>query len=172
MLSAAIQSPLRKHLWRVRALLEKDVAEGAGRVALPDALPQKYPNANREWGWQWAFPASARYFDREAGIERRHHLHETVIQRNIKEAVRNAGIAKPASCHTLRHYSESRTMPSVSWPCQSAGSQTESVSEVRYRWHCREDPDHCRWPEREGSVVSSKDVRSWAMAQAEGYLRR
>jgi hypothetical protein len=60
----------------------------------------------------------------------------------------------------------------ISLPCQSAGSQTESVSEVRYRWHCREDRDHCRWPEREGSVVSSKDVRSWAMAQAEGYLRR
>jgi integron integrase len=103
MLSATVQTPLREHLRRVRSLHERDLDGGFGRVILPDALSRKYPNADREWGWQWVFPASSRYFDQEAGIERRHHLHETVIQRDMKEAVRKAGIAKPASCHTLRH---------------------------------------------------------------------
>jgi integrase len=72
-------------------------------VILPDALRVKYPNADREWGWQWVFPASSRYFDREAKMERRHHLHESVVQRAMKEAVEKSGIAKPATCHTLRH---------------------------------------------------------------------
>jgi len=105
---------LREHLGRVRLLHEKDLAEGTGRVVLPDALVQKYPNAEREWGWQWVFPASSRYFDRESVIQRRHHLHETVIQRAMKEAVRKAGIAKPASCHTLRHYVPFLTMSRTS----------------------------------------------------------
>jgi len=103
MLSMAVQTPLREHLRRVWELHERDLAEGAGRVVLPDALTRKYPNADREWGWQWAFPATSGYVEKESGIRRRHHLHETVIQRNMKEAVRKAGIAKPASCHTLRH---------------------------------------------------------------------
>jgi site-specific recombinase XerD len=64
---------------------------------------RKYPNADREWGWQYVFPASNRYFDREAGVHRRHHLHETVIQKAIKEAVRRSGLTKPATPHTLRH---------------------------------------------------------------------
>jgi integrase len=79
------------------------VANGAGRVVPPDALSQKYPNADRELGWQWAFPATTCYVESETGIRRRQHLHETVVQRNIKEAVRTTGILKSASCHTLRH---------------------------------------------------------------------
>jgi len=102
-LPCALQPQLREHLERVRSRHEKDLAEGMGRVALPDALAVKYPNAEREWGWQWVFPASSRYADKQAGIERRHHLHESVVQRNMKEAVRKSGIAKNASCHTLRH---------------------------------------------------------------------
>jgi site-specific recombinase XerD len=66
-------------------------------------LARKYPGATREWGWQWVFPARRRYEDRDADTERRHHLHETVVQRAVKRAVREAGIAKAASCHTLRH---------------------------------------------------------------------
>jgi hypothetical protein len=65
-------------------------------VALPHAIERTYPNANREWGWQWVFPASSHYIDRETGIRRRHHLHESVIQRAMKDAVRKAGVAKPA----------------------------------------------------------------------------
>lgn len=72
-------------------------------MALPGALERKYPNAGREWAWQWVFPATSCYVDRETGKRRRHHLHESVVQRAMKEAVRQAGIAKPATPHTLRH---------------------------------------------------------------------
>ena len=64
---------------------------------------RKYPQAGREWGWQWAFPASKHYTHPETGEQYRHHLHESVIQKAVKEAARQAGIAKPASCHTFRH---------------------------------------------------------------------
>jgi integrase len=93
MLSRVVQAPLRQHLQRVRALHERDLAQGAGRTVLPDALSRKYPNADREWGWQWVFPATTRYIENETGMRRRHHLRETVIQRKIKEAVRKAGVA-------------------------------------------------------------------------------
>jgi integrase len=65
--------------------------------------PEKYPSAAQEWGWQWVFPATRTYRDRAKGVRRRHHLHETVLQRAVKEAARAAGITKPATCHTLRH---------------------------------------------------------------------
>jgi site-specific recombinase XerD len=70
---------------------------------LPQALARKYPNAGQELGWQYVFPASKRSVNPRTGTERRHHLHETVLQQAIKGAVRKAGILKPASCHTLRH---------------------------------------------------------------------
>ena len=72
-------------------------------MELPDALRRKYPSAGREWAWQWVFPATRIYVDRLTGERRRHHLHESVPQRAVKEAVRRTGIAKPASCHTFRH---------------------------------------------------------------------
>jgi integron integrase len=99
----ACAAPLRAQLGLARALHERDLAAGFGAVAVPDALARKYPGAAREWGWQWVFPASRRYRDERLGGERRHHLHETVVQRAVKRAVRAAGIDKPASCHTLRH---------------------------------------------------------------------
>ena len=64
---------------------------------------RKYPNAGREWGWQWVFPATRIYVDRSTGQRRRHHLHETVLQRAVRDAIRRAGIAKHATCHTFRH---------------------------------------------------------------------
>jgi len=91
------------HLEHVRRLHQRDLREGAGAVALPGALPRKYPTAAQEWGWQWVFPASSRYFDRELHVQRRHHLHESVVQKAMKEAVRRSGISKPATCHSLRH---------------------------------------------------------------------
>ena len=72
-------------------------------MLLPGALGLKYPNAGREWAWQWVFPAGRAYEDAETGKKRRHHLHETVVQRAFKEALRASRIAKAASCHTLRH---------------------------------------------------------------------
>ena len=72
-------------------------------MELPWALARKYPNAGREWAWQWVFPATRFYVDRETGQRRRHHLHESVLQRAVRDAVRLAGIPKRATCHTLRH---------------------------------------------------------------------
>jgi integrase len=72
-------------------------------VHLPFALAVKYPNANSEWGWQWVFPASGVFTNRETGAIGRHHVHESSVQREFKSAVRRAKVSKPASCHTLRH---------------------------------------------------------------------
>ncbi len=103
MLAERLEGPLLKHLAAVRAQHERDVAAGAGWVELPGALDLKYPNAGREWAWQWVFPATRIYQEPETGQRRRHHLHETMVQRVFKEAVRSARMAKRGSCHTLRH---------------------------------------------------------------------
>jgi integron integrase len=98
-----IHADLARHLQAVKAQHEVDVRQGAGWVELPWALARKYPNAGREWAWQWVFPATRLYIERETGQRRRHHLHESVLQRAVKDAVRRAGIPKRATCHTLRH---------------------------------------------------------------------
>jgi integron integrase len=103
MLPAAVKEPLAAHLEHVRQLHQNDVAQGFGRVYVPDALRRKYPNANREWGWQWVFPASQISLDPRSGEQRRHHLHESVLQRAVKEASRTIRLTKAANCHTLRH---------------------------------------------------------------------
>jgi integron integrase len=102
-LLAAVREPLRGHLAAVRRQHERDVARGAGSVALPGALAIKYPRAAREWPWQWVFPARREHVDRATGERRRHHLHESVEQRAVKAAVLRSGIGKRATCHTLRH---------------------------------------------------------------------
>ncbi len=103
MLPQSVAEPLRVHLTKVKALHEEDLEAGFGEVYLPFALERKYRGAPREWGWQYVFPASRRSMDPRSGKERRHHLDEKSLQRAVKKAVREAGIAKPASCHTLRH---------------------------------------------------------------------
>ncbi|APR78831.1 Integron integrase IntIPac [Minicystis rosea] len=103
MLPQRLVGPLRKHVEDVRMQHSADVAAGAGWVETPDALNRKMPNAGREWPWQWVFPATRGYRDPASGHMRRHHLHETVLQRAVREAVQAAGISKRASCHTLRH---------------------------------------------------------------------
>jgi len=103
MLPGALKDVLQTHLIRVKEQHLCDLADGTGAVALPGALERKYPAAAREWGWQWVFPASRFYAARETGELRRHHRHESVLQRDVKAAARKAGITKPASCHTLRH---------------------------------------------------------------------
>ena len=95
--------PLQIQLERAKALHQQDLRQGFGAVYLPDALERKYPNANREWAWQYVFPADKRSIDPRSGVERRHHLGETALQQAVRNAVRQAGIDKPASCHTLRH---------------------------------------------------------------------
>ena len=103
MLPAAIKPELERHLARVRVQHQRDLADGAGWVELPYALARKYPQAGREWGWQWVFPATRMYVDRVTGQRRRHHLHESVLQRAVKYAARLAGITKHATCHAFRH---------------------------------------------------------------------
>lgn len=94
---------LSRHLGRVREQHELDVGIGAGWVRLPSALDRKYPNAGQEWAWQWVFPGSRVHHDAATGRGWRHHLHESSVQRAVKEAVRRAGVGKNASCHTFRH---------------------------------------------------------------------
>ncbi len=103
MLPAAVKEPLAKHLNLVGRQHQRDLERGLGRVALPNALQRKYPNADKEWAWQWVFPASKHYMDRLTGKRYRHHLHESVVQKAVKDAARRAGLAKPASSHSLRH---------------------------------------------------------------------
>jgi integrase len=116
MLPGVAKAPLSKHLERVRDLHRRDLEAdlgavslpdaleaGHGAVSLPDALERKYPNAHREWGWQYVFPASGRSLDPRTGIQRRHHLDATTIQKAMRRAVVQAGITKHATPHTLRH---------------------------------------------------------------------
>ena len=103
MLPVAVKRALARHLESVREQHQDDLKHGAGWVELPTALVRKYPNAGREWVWQWVFPATRIYFHRETRQRRRHHLHESVLQRVVKSAVRKAGIAKRGTPHTLRH---------------------------------------------------------------------
>jgi site-specific recombinase XerD len=103
MLPATAKHDLEEHLAFVRRQHAQDVAYGAGWVWLPDALARKDPRAAREIAWQWVFPATRHYVDMFTGQRRRHHLHETVVQRAVRGALRAAGITKQASCHTFRH---------------------------------------------------------------------
>ena len=95
--------PLRLHLEHVKYIHQKDLLDGFGAVFLPSALEQKYPQVNREWFWQYVFPASDLSMDKRTGIRRRHHIHETVVQKAIREAARRAKIDKHVTPHTLRH---------------------------------------------------------------------
>jgi integron integrase len=102
-LPSALIEKLRSHLATVKAQHEADLALGAGAVVLPEALDRKYPSAPREWIWQWVFPATRTYTDPTTGDVRRHHLHETVIQRAVRKAAIASHITKPVTPHTLRH---------------------------------------------------------------------
>ena len=98
-----VRPALKEHLEHVKRLHECDLSKGFGRVYLPYALARKYKNANREWGWQYIFPAKSLSIDPRSAEKRRHHIHVSSIQKAVKYAVRIAGINKPVTCHTLRH---------------------------------------------------------------------
>ncbi|MGE0081841.1 MAG: integron integrase [Thiohalomonadaceae bacterium] len=102
-LPAKLVAHLRDHLSQRRELHQSDLAAGFGEVVLPDALAAKYPNAAREWRWQFVFPAGRVALDPRSGRVRRHHLHETAVQRAVTDAARKARVPKKATCHTLRH---------------------------------------------------------------------
>jgi len=102
-LPRALEAALRKQLQHARAVHVADLADGWGSVLLPDALARKYPRAPAEWRWQWVFPQQRRWIDRRTGEQGRHHVHPSIVQRAVKDAVERADIAKHATCHTLRH---------------------------------------------------------------------
>ena len=103
MLPAVVKDPLQAHLQQVREVHSTDLRDGFGRVPMPDALAAKYPKADREWAWQWVFPAARICRDPRFGEPQRFHLHESVLQKAIHAAARDAGIGKPVGPHTLRH---------------------------------------------------------------------
>ena len=103
MLPAVVKPELARHMEAVKQQHEADVRQGASWVELRSALARKYPNAGHEWPWQWVFPATRFYVERATGQRRRHHLHESVLQRAVRDAVQRARIAKRATCHTFRH---------------------------------------------------------------------
>ncbi|MCH8292256.1 integron integrase [Candidatus Poribacteria bacterium] len=102
-LPESLKAPLQEHLKQVKIMHDKDLANGNGRVYLPFALERKYPNANQEWGWQYVFPSKFPSNDPRTGKTRRHHIHESSLQRAVKKAVNLARINKPVNCHTFRH---------------------------------------------------------------------
>ena len=103
MLPKRLEQTLVEHLAKVRILYTQDIATHQANVFLPDALARKYPHAPQEWAWQWVFPARSLSTDPRSGLVRRHHLGEETLQRAVKTAIAQAGIAKAGSCHTLRH---------------------------------------------------------------------
>ncbi len=103
MLPQSVEPGLQRHLERVKLLHEADLLEGFGEVYLPYAFERKEPSAAKTWAWQYVFPASRRSRDPRSGVERRHPLAETVLQKAVKGAIHQAGLHKRGSCHTLRH---------------------------------------------------------------------
>lgn len=103
LLPERLREPLSRHLASVKDIHDRDIDEGYGHTWLPDALDRKYPNAEREWSWQYVFPSSCRSPDRSDGVIRRFHMSPKTIQNAMRRAVQRAGITKRAGCHTLRH---------------------------------------------------------------------
>jgi integron integrase len=98
-----VSPALKVQMERVRKQFERDLRSGVMGAALPDALGRKWQNADRDWSWQYIFPATRIYVERETGKRRRHHIHESAVQRAVAEAVNASGIAKRATCHSFRH---------------------------------------------------------------------
>ncbi|MCP4167088.1 MAG: integron integrase [Chloroflexi bacterium] len=103
LLPGTVIEQLQTHMEGVRIIHDQDLAEGFGAVQMPDALARKYPNANRAWMWQFIFPASRRYQDPESGEVRRHHIHESALQKAVAKAARHTDINKHVTPHVFRH---------------------------------------------------------------------
>jgi integron integrase len=103
MLPESLKAALKDHLKRVKAIHDRDVADGWGRVQMPSALDRKYPNAPKDWRWQWVFPQENRWTNTQTKEQGRHHIDESLIQKAVRDALAKAGLTKRATCHTFRH---------------------------------------------------------------------
>jgi integron integrase len=103
MLPESLKAPLHEHLNEVRKVHEQDKAAGWGSVPLPNALDRKYPNAGKEWRWQWVFPQERRWKNHRTLEQGRHHVDASIIQKAVREAATRAGLIKRATCHSFRH---------------------------------------------------------------------
>ena len=103
MLPESVKASLQDHLKKAKAVHQRDVTDGWGRVLMPNALDRKYPNAPRDWRWQWVFPQEHRWINLQTKEQGRHHLDESLVQKAVREAVVMAGLTKRATCHTFRH---------------------------------------------------------------------
>ncbi len=103
MLPESLKAQLQDHLKKVNTIHEKDLNEGWGRVLMPDALDRKYPNAPKEWRWQWVFPQENRWMNLKTKEQGRHHVDESLIQKAVRDAVVRVGLTKRVTCHTFRH---------------------------------------------------------------------
>ena len=103
MLPESLKTPLQDHLKKVKALHERDLGDGWGRVQMPTALDRKYPNAPADWRWQWVFPQENRWINPQTKEQARHHIDESLVQKSVRDAVAKAGLTKRATCHTFRH---------------------------------------------------------------------
>jgi hypothetical protein len=128
MLPRTLSAPLQTHLQNVRQIHDRDRAAGWGKVQLPAALDRKYPSASADWRWQWVFPQARRWKNATTGEQGRHHVHETIVQRTMKETVCRARLAKHASCHTLRIRS-----PPTLWKRAMTSAPSRSCSGTRAR---------------------------------------
>ncbi len=125
MLPASLKAPLQEHLQGVKAMHERDLAEAWGRVLLPDALARKYPNAAIEWRWQWVFPQEQRWKNTRPGEQGRHHIHKSILQKAVAEAVRKPGLTKrlPAAGRALARW---RTLRESIVPCASGAESNQA----------------------------------------------
>ncbi len=103
MLPESLKAQLQDHLKKVKAIHEKDLNEGWGGVLMPDALDRKYPNAPKEWRWQWVFPQENRWVNLKTKEQGRHHVDESLLQKAVRDAVARVGLTKRVTCHTFRH---------------------------------------------------------------------
>jgi integrase len=156
MLPQTLKAPLLEHLKRAKSMHDHDLADGRGRVLLPDAIDRKYPSAPGEWRWQWVFPQENRWKNEKTSEEGRHHVHESIIQKAVNSAVRKAGLAKRATCHTFRHSFATQLLEKWIRHQDGAGTSRPQGRENHHDLYPRPQPGRQGCQESRGRFVEEK----------------